>query len=92
MVYNSVMSVQVEIPDQVFSSPVGEISRRVLETVALEGFKSGQLTIYQIRLLLGFETRFEVHDFLAEHDVPWVNYSVEDAERESVLLRELLGK
>ncbi|CAN5149584.1 hypothetical protein BH20ACI2_BH20ACI2_22770 [soil metagenome] len=92
MVYNSVMAVQVEIPDQVFTSSGGEISRRVLETVALEGFKSGKLTIFQIRQLLGFETRFEVHEFLAEHDVPWVNYSVEDLEKERRTLRELLGK
>ncbi len=86
------MSVQVEIPDQIFRTAAPDMSRRVLETVALEGYKSGQLTLYQVRLLLGFETRFEVHEFLAKHDVPWVNYSVEDAERESVLLRELLGK
>ena len=83
------MSVQVEIPDQIFRTAAPDMSRRVLETVALEGFKSGQLTLYQVRLLLGFETRFEVHEFLAKHDV---NYSVEDAESESVLLRELLGK
>jgi len=72
--------------------PGSDLSRSVLEAVALEGFKSGQLTIYQIRLLLGFETRFEVHEFLAANDVPWVNYSVEDAERESKKLRELLGE
>jgi len=85
------MSVQVEIPDQVFTSPGGDLARQVLETVALEGFKSGQLTVFQVRKLLGFETRFEVHDFLTQHGVPWVNYSVEDAERESNALRELLG-
>ena len=69
-----------------------EISRRVLETVALEGFKAGQLTLYQVRKILGFETRFEVHEFLAEHGVPWVNYSVEDLEKERRTLRELLAK
>ena len=86
------MSVQVEIPDQVLKTPGPEISRRVLETVALEGFKSGQLTIYQVGRILGFETRFEVHEFLTAHDVPWVNYSVEDAEKESDALRKLLGR
>ena len=86
------MSVQIEIPDQVFAAPGHDISRRVLEAVALEGFKSGQLSTYQIRLLLGYDTRFEVHEFLAEHDVPWVNYSIEDARKESDTLRKLLDR
>lgn len=86
------MSVQIEIPDKVLNTPGPEISRRVLETVALEGFKSGQLSTSQVRRILGFETRFEVHEFLAEHDVPWIDYSVEDAKREGKALRELLHK
>ena len=50
------------------------------------------LTLYQVRKILGFDTRFEVHEFLAEHGVPWVNYSVEDLERERKVLRELVSK
>lgn len=83
------MSVRIEIPDSVFSLPPGEVPRQVLETVALEGFKSGQLSTYQVRKMLGFETRFEVHKFLGEHGVPWVDYSVEEAEREVKLLENL---
>lgn len=74
------------------NAPVPEISRLVLETVALEGFKSGQLSTFQIRKMLGFDTRFEVHEFLARHGVPWVDYSVEDLERERKSLKELLGR
>jgi len=33
-----------------------------------------------------------VHEFLAKHEVPWVDYSVEDLERERKALNELLGK
>ena len=86
------MSVQVEIPDSVFSLPSGEVSRQVLETVALEGFRSGQLSTYQVRKMLGFESRFEVHRFLGEHGVPWVDYPVEDLERERQVLEDLFGK
>jgi hypothetical protein len=86
------MSVQVEIPDSIFSLPAGEMSRQVLETVALEGFKTGQLSTYQVRKMLGSESRFEVHKFLAEHDVPWVDYPVEDLERERELLEDMFGK
>ncbi len=86
------MSVQVEIPDSVFSLPPGEVSRQVLETVAVEGFKSGQLSTYQVRKMLGFESRFQVHKFLADHGVPWVDYSVEEAKREIELLEGLRRK
>ena len=86
------MSVQVEIPDSVFQLPAPDVSREVLETVAIEGFKSRQLTTFQIRKMLGFETRFEVHEFLASHDVPWADYSIEDLDRERETFRKLLGK
>lgn len=86
------MDLEVTIPDSIFRPGNTEVSREVLEAVAIEGFKSGQLTLYQVRRILGFETRFEVHQFLAQHDVPWVNYSVEDLERESETLKELLGR
>ena len=83
------MSVQIEIPDSVFSLPAGEVSRQVLETVALEGFKSGQLSTYQVRKMLGFESRFQVHKFLADHGIPWVDYSVDEAKQEIEILQEL---
>lgn len=83
------MSIQVEIPDSVLNLPVGEVSRQILETVAIEGFRSGQLSTFQVRKMLGFDSRFEVHEFLAKHGVPWVDYSVEDAEKELVLLKDL---
>ena len=83
------MSVQIEIPDSVFSLPAGEVSRQVLETVALEGFKSGQLSTYQVRKMLGFESRFQVHKFVADHGIPWVDYSVDEAKQEIEMLQEL---
>ena len=86
------MNLEVNIPDNVFRHGNPDVSREVLEAVAIEGFKSGQLTLYQVRRILGFETRFEVHQFLVQHDIPWVNYSMEDLERESETLKELLGR
>ena len=62
----------------------------ILETLATEGFKSGQLSTAQIKRLLGFSSRTEVHEFLWKHGIAWVDYSVEDAERERGLLAELL--
>ena len=86
------MSVQIEIPESVFQLPTPDISRQVLETVALEGYKTRQLTVYQVRKMLGFETRFEVHEFLAEHGVPWVDHSVQELECERRAMEDLIGK
>lgn len=83
------MPVTVSLPDEVLADQ--DIARKVLEEVALEGFKSSKLTIAQVRRLLGFETRMEVHEFLSTHGVPWVNYSLSDAERERELLKKILS-
>ncbi|MGI9055557.1 MAG: UPF0175 family protein [Pyrinomonadaceae bacterium] len=83
------MDVQIKIPDEIFNRTSEETSRQVLEAVALEGYKSDQLTAAQVKRLLGFNTRLEVYDFLAENGVAWVDSSPEDAERESDLLQEL---
>ncbi len=85
------MNVQVKIPDEVFNYENSNISRQVLEAVALEGFKAKQMTTAQVKRLLGFNTRLEVYEFLATNGVPWVNYSVEDAERERLLLDKSLS-
>ena len=78
------MNVHVKIPDEAFNHENSNISRQVLEAVALEGFKAKQLTTAQVN------TRLEVYEFLAANGVPWVDYSLEDAERERQLLNKLL--
>ena len=42
----------------------GDVSRRTLEAIALEGYRSGALTESQVRRVLDFETRMDVHAFL----------------------------
>jgi hypothetical protein len=54
-----------------------------LESLAIEGYRAGTLTAYQIRLLLGFETRYELDGFLKEHDVWEHAYSVADLENDA---------
>ena len=84
------MTINVSIPEEILTSEGEDVARRVLEQVSLEGFRSGKLTIAQVRRILGFQTRMQVHEFLAAHGVPWVDYTVEDAERERELLKKVL--
>ena len=84
------MIVTVSLPDEILLQDSDEVSRRVLEQVALDGFKSGQLTTAQVRRILGFESRLEAYDFLAAHGVPWVDYDEVELRREIDHLTELV--
>lgn len=86
------MSVQVTVavPDEILNAETGEAPREIVEQFALEGYKSGQLTTAQVRRILGFESRLQVHEFLAAHDVAWVDYGDEEAERERDLLKRVV--
>jgi predicted HTH domain antitoxin len=76
------MPVTVSLPDEIFASDSEDVSRKVLEQVAVDGFRSGQLTTAQVRRILGFDSRFQVYEFLAAHGIAWVDYKEEELRRE----------
>ncbi len=78
------MTVTIEIPDKLAEALApsgGDLSRTVLEAMALDGYRRKLLGESQLRRLLGFETRMEVHGFLKEHGV-YLNYGMEDLEHD----------
>jgi Uncharacterised protein family (UPF0175) len=86
------MDLTVHIPDdlaaRLCAGAGGDLSRRALEALALEEFKSGHLTKPELRRLLGFETRYELDGFLKTHNV-YEEYTMEDFEREREALKSL---
>ena len=81
---NGGRSVQLKIPDDVARIIQGEqpdISRAVIEVLALDGYRSERLSEVQVRRLLGFRTRMQVHAFLKAHNV-YLNYSLQELERD----------
>jgi predicted HTH domain antitoxin len=84
------MPVTISLPDEILESDSEDVSRKVLEQVALDGFRSGQLTTAQVRRILGLESRLQVYQFLADHGVPWVDYDEEELQREVETLRRLV--
>lgn len=85
------MQVVLEIPDEMARqfAPDGEgLSRAALEALALEGYRTKRLTESKLRRLLGFESRFDVHGFLKEHDC-YLHYSQEDFDRETETIKYL---
>jgi predicted HTH domain antitoxin len=88
------VQISVNIPDQVaeqIASGTADMPRAILEAVALEGFRSERLSEGEIRELLGFETRMEVHAFLKAHGA-WMHYTMDDADRDLETSRRVREK
>lgn len=80
------MQVTVHLPDDLarHADPV----REALEAFAIEGYRSGALTAFQTRTMLGIETRYEFDGFLKSHEVWEHAYSVQDFEDDIRALEE----
>src|SRR5207248_10848943 len=69
------MEVAIHLPDDVAAAmPWEDVPRHILEQIALEGYQERWLSEEQVRRLLGYDTRFEVHGFLKDHGV-CLNYA-----------------
>jgi predicted HTH domain antitoxin len=75
------MQITVELPDDLAQH--ADPAREALEAFAIEGYRSGVLSAYQTRVLLGFDTRYEFDGFLKEHQVWDHAYSVEDLKKDA---------
>lgn len=85
------MRVTIDLPDDVSAALKGrwdDVPRRSLEVIAVEAYRTGALTETQVRRLLQFESRFQVHELLKEHRVP-LRYSEADLQEDLQAQREL---
>lgn len=57
------------------------MSRAMIESLAVEGYRSGRISAFTVGQLLGHESRWETQDFLAEHDA-WPGQTVAELDRE----------
>ena len=74
------MTITLHLPEDIakhLASHGEDPARTALEALALEGYRSHTLSEEQIRRMLVFETRVEVHGFLKQHGV-YLNYTAED--------------
>jgi predicted HTH domain antitoxin len=81
------MEITLHIPDDVarrLGSAGGDVSRRALEALALEGYRDQSLTLYQVSEMLG-QSRIETEDFLGRHHVSLSMISEEELDREAAL-------
>ncbi len=89
------MEITLTIPDEVApdlqNGGLQSLSRRALELLALDGYRSGELTEHQVRLMLGFDDRFEVDVFLKKHGAYYEQTAL-DLEKSRASLDELLNR
>jgi hypothetical protein len=82
------MEVTFQIPDELVSSvtAAGDLSRRALESFALEELRAGRITEPQLCEVLGL-ARIQSDGFLKSHGV-FEEYTLEDFEEERRALKE----
>jgi hypothetical protein len=78
------VQITLNIPDELVERLIAggkDPSEATLEALAMEGYRTERLSESELRQILGFETRMEVHAFLKEHGV-FLHYSLADAEKD----------
>jgi hypothetical protein len=88
------MQVILEIPDTIAAQITAtgkDLSQEALEALAVEGYRNRRLFEEDIRIMLGYGTRMQVHALLKEHGVD-LNFSVEDFQQDIETLDRLFGK
>lgn len=85
------MQVTLDIPDTLADQLLAagrDPARAALEALAIEGYRSRQMSESQIKRFLGYGTRMQVHALLTEHDVP-LNYGIEELNQDIETIRRL---
>jgi hypothetical protein len=67
------MKVTIDLPEDVaavLKNEWADLAQASLEAIAVEAYRTGVLHESQVRRLMGFVTRYEVHGLLKKHGVP----------------------
>ena len=79
------MNVHLEVPEEFarrLASDSDGLARVALEALAAEGVRSGKLSVFQARTLLGIRSRHEMDGFLKAHGVLF-DLTLEDVQKDS---------
>lgn len=88
------MEITLNLPGDIaqgLQSKWKDLPRAALESLALEGYRSGALTMAQVRRLLGFGTRYQLDGFLTAHGV-YLTCGPEDIERDAEVSRRFSSR
>lgn len=85
------MQVTLDIPDDLAAQITAagkDPARAALEAFLVDAYHNRQIFEGQIKSILGYGTRMQVHALLAEHNVP-LNYDIEQFEEDMKTLHRM---
>ena len=85
------MDVAIRVPEEVarlMKERWGDLPRRVLELVAIDGYRTGLLTEAQVQAMLGLPSRWEADAFLKQAHA-YHDYTETDLDRDLAALRKV---
>ncbi|MBX9579625.1 MAG: UPF0175 family protein [Gemmataceae bacterium] len=87
------MRLTLDIPDDIaarLAAAHGDLGRAALGWLALDGYRAGALSRYQVQRLLGLGTRWEAEEWLGAR---WATaqYTAADLDQDRAALDRLLG-
>ena len=88
------MQVTVEIPEDIarqLHTRWDNLPRGVLESLALEAYRTGALTKMQLRQLLGFQTPMQLDGFLKQAGI-YLDYDLNDLQEDLDTIRRVRGE
>lgn len=84
------MDVAIRIPDEVGQALAARsvnVTRAVLEAVAIEAYRTGAITSAQVREMLALRSRWETEAFLRRAEA-YHDYTMDDLERDIAAIRD----
>jgi hypothetical protein len=92
--YPQPMQVTLTIPDDLaaqYAAAGKDPARVALEALAVEGYRTQRLSEAEVKRMLGYGTRMQVHALLKEYDV-YLNYGMEQVQQDIAASEHFLAQ
>jgi predicted HTH domain antitoxin len=89
--YTEGMKVLVQVPDDIgekLEAQWADLPRHALEALAVDAYRSGILSTWEVQRMLGISSRWETESFLQRAGAP-LQYSADDLQQDLATLRQL---
>jgi len=88
------MQITIELPDEIANQlqlQPANISHRILELIAADQYRQGQIGAAEVRRILNFSSRWETYEFL-KREKAYLPYTEDDLEQDAQAIRNVLAQ